>query len=64
MSLGSKHNEMTDVYTLLMHLSIQTMQLILKQKILKTKIMNNIKPLYDSYFDAYKKNYNSENVKD
>ena len=27
-------------------------------------IMNYVKPLYDKYFDAYKKKYNSEKIKD
>ena len=64
MSLGSKYNEMNDFYTLLnafinTHKATNT-----ETKDRKDRIMNNIKPLYDMYFDAYKKNYDSEKVKD
>ena len=63
-SLGSKHNEIIDFYTLLnafinAHNATNT-----ETKDRKDRIMNSVKPLYDNYFDAYKKNYNSENVKD
>ena len=30
----------------------------------KNRILNYIKPLYDKYFDAYKKNYSSKKVED
>ena len=63
MSLGSKYDEMIVFYTLLnafinTHKAINT-----KTKDRKDRIMNNVKPLYDRYFDAYKKNYDSEKVK-
>ena len=35
-----------------------------KTKDCKDRIINNVKPLYNKYFDTYKKNYNSEKVKD
>ena len=55
---------MTDFYTLLnafinTHKAINT-----ETKDSKDRIMNNIKPFYDRYVDAYKKNYDSEKVKD
>ena len=55
MSLGSKYDEMIVFYTLLnafinTHKAINT-----KTKDRKDRIMNNVKPLYDRYFDAYKK---------
>ena len=63
MSLGSKYDEMIDFYTLL-NAFINTHEVITtKTKDRKDRIMNNVKPLYDKYFDTYKKNYNSE-VKD
>ena len=55
MSLGSKYDEMIDFYELLnsfinTHKAINT-----KTKDRKDKIMNNVKSLYDNYFDAYQK---------
>ena len=64
MSLGSKYDEVNDFYA---HLNafINTREATTTEtKDHKNKIMNNVKQLYNKYFDAYKKNYNSEKVKD
>ena len=55
MSLGSKYDEMIDFYGLLdsfinIHETTAT-----ETNDRKYRIMNNVKPLYDKYFDAYKK---------
>ena len=64
MSLGSKCDEMNDFYKLLdsfinIHEATTT-----ETKDRKYRIMKNVNQLYDKYFDAYKKNYDSGNVKD
>ena len=46
-----------------MHSLIHTKQVLLKQKIEKNRILNNVNQLYNDYFDLYKKNYNSTNVR-
>ena len=46
-----------------MHSLIHTKQALLKQKIEKNRILNNVNQLYNNYFDLYKNNYNSTNVK-
>ena len=47
-----------------MHSLIHTKQPLLKQKSSKNRILNNVNQLYNKYFDTYKKNYDSEKVKD
>ena len=64
MSLGSNYDEIIDFYELLnsfidTHKAINT-----ETKDCKDKIMNNVKPLYDNYFDACKKNYNNKELTD
>ena len=39
-------------------------QPLLKQKSSKNTILNNVNQLYNKYLDTYKKNYDSEKVKD
>ena len=64
MTLGSKYDEIIDFYTLL-NVFINTHEATTnKTKDRKDRIMNNVKPLYDNYFDTYKKNYNRKTVKD
>ena len=64
MSLGSNYNDMIEFYTLL-NAFINTQKAInTEAKDRKDRVINNVKPLYDRYFDAYKKNYDSEKVKD
>ena len=46
-----------------MHSLIHTKQVLLKQKIEKNRILNNVNQLCNDYFDLYKKNYNSTNVR-
>ena len=63
MSLGSKYDEMNDFYKLL-NSFINTHEATTDEtKDRKDRIMKYVKPLYDEYFNAYKKNYDSE-VKD
>ena len=47
-----------------MYSSIHTKQPLLKQKSSKNTILNNVNQLYNKYLDTYKKNYDSEKVKD
>ena len=47
-----------------MHSLIHAKQPLLKQMIIKNRILSNVKQLYNKYLDTYKKNYNSEKVKD
>ena len=47
-----------------MHLLIHTKQSLLKQKDRKNRVFNNVNQLDNKYFDTYKKNYDSEKVKD
>ena len=55
MSLGSKYDEMNDFYTLL-NAFINTHEATTTEtKDRKDRIMNNVKPLYNKYLDAYRK---------
>ena len=64
MSLVSKYDETIDFYTLL-NAFIDTHEATTTEtKNRKDRIMNNVKPLYNKYFDTYRKNYNTEKVKD
>ena len=62
MSLGSKYDEINEFYTLLSDFKNHK-PITAETKNSKNRILNNIKQLYDKYFDAYKKNYGSEKVK-
>ena len=55
---------MIDFYTLLNALINTYKAINTEANDHKGRIMNNVKPLYDRYFDAYKKIYDSEKVKD
>ena len=55
MSLGSKYDEMNDFYTLLNAFINTHEATTTKTKDRKDRIMNNVKPLYDKYFDTYNK---------
>ena len=64
MSLGFKYGKMNDFHALLnafinIHEATTT-----EKKDRKDRIMKNVKQLYNKYFDTYKKNYDSEKVKD
>ena len=64
MSLGSKYDLMSDFHELLnsfinTHKAINT-----ETNDRKNRILNYVKPLYNKYLDTYKKNYDSEKVKD
>ena len=64
MSLYSKYDVMTDIYEFLnsfIHIYKTTID---ETNDRKNRILSYVKPLYDKYFDAYKKNYNSEGLKD
>ena len=64
MSLGSKYDEMVD-FCMLLNAFLNTHKAInTETKDRKDRIMNNVKLLYDRYFDAYKKIYDSKKVKD
>ena len=64
MSLGSKHYEINDFYTLL-NAFINTHEATTTEtKNRKNRILNNVNQLNNKYFDAYKKNHDSEKVKD
>ena len=64
MSLPSKYNEMSNFYTLLNAFNNTHKAINIKTKGCKDKIIKHVKLLYKNYFDAYKKNYDNENVKD
>ena len=59
MSLFSKYDEMSNFYKLLNALINIHKAINIKTKDRKDKIIKNIKLLYNNYFDAYKKNYDS-----
>ena len=64
LSLASKYDEMSNFYTLLNAFINTHKATNIKTKDRKYKIIKNVKLLYDEYFNAYKKNHNSKNVKD
>ena len=64
MSLGSKQDEMNDFYKLFNSFINTHEATTTETKHCKDRIRNNVKQLYDKCFDAYKKNHDSENVKD
>ena len=64
MSFGSKYGEMNDFYTLLNAFNNTHKATTTETKDHKNRIMNNVKQLYNKYLDTYKKNYDSEKVKD
>ena len=55
MSLGSKHDEMNDFYMLLNAFINTHEPTTTETKIREDRIMNNVKQLYNKYFDTYKK---------
>ena len=63
MSLGSKYDEMKDFYTLLNSFINTHEGTTDETKDHKDRIMKYVKPLYNEYFNAHKKNYDKE-VKD
>ena len=63
MSLGSKYDEMNDFYVLLNAFIYTHEATTTEKKDRRTRIMNNVKQLYNKYFNTYKKNYDSEKVK-
>ena len=64
MSLGSKYDQINEFYALL-NAFIKTREAITTEtKDCKHRNLNNVNQLYNKYFDAYKKNYGSEKVKD
>ena len=64
MSVGSKYDEMNDFHALL-NAFINTHEATTTEtKDCKNRIMRNVNQLYNKYFDTYKKNYDSEKVKD
>ena len=63
MSLGSKYGELKKFYKLLSDFKNHK-PLTTETKDRKDRIMKNVNQLYNKYFDTYKKNYDSEKVKD
>ena len=64
MSLGSKYDEMNDLYALL-NAFINTHEATTTEtKNCKNRLMKNVNQLHNEYFDTYKKNCDSEKVKD
>ena len=64
MSLVSKYDEMIDFHTLL-NAFINTHEATTNEtNDCKNRILSYVKPLYDKYFDAFKKNYDSRKAKD
>ena len=63
MSLGSKYDEMKDFYTLLNSFINTHEGTTDETKDHEDRIMKYVKPLYNEYFNAYKKKYDKE-VKD
>ena len=59
MSLGSKYDDINEFYTLLNAFINHNWN-----KFIKIKLLNNINKLYNKYFDAYKKDFDSEKLKD
>ena len=61
-SIDSKHSELKEFYKLISdfknHKPITT-----EIKNSKNRILNNVNQLYNKYFNTYKKNYDSENLK-
>ena len=64
MSLDSKYVEMTDFYKLLNLLIDANVAITVETKDCKDRILSYVKPLYDKYFDAYKKTYDSKKLID
>ena len=64
MSLGSKYDEMNEFYTLLNAFTNTHEATTTETTDRKNGILSNVKQLYNKYLDTYKKNYDSERVKD
>ena len=63
-SLGFKYDEISDFYALLSTFINTHEATTSEKKDLKDRVIRNVNQLYDKYFDPYKKNYDSEKVKD
>ena len=64
MSLGSKYDELDEFYKLLDSFINAHVAITDETKDRKDKTLSYVKPLNNNYFDTYKKNYDSENLKD
>ena len=64
MSLSSKYDEGNDFYALLSAFINTYEATTTETKDRKNRIMNSVKQLYNKYFNTYKKNYDSEKVKE
>ena len=64
MSFDSKYVEMIDFYKLLNLFINAHVAITVETKGRKDRILSYVKPLYDKYFDAYKKNYNNKKLTD
>ena len=63
MSLGSKYDEINEFYALL-NAFINTHETTTNEtRNCKNRILNNVNQLYNDYFDLYRRNYNSPNVR-
>ena len=63
-SLLSKCDGMSDFYTLLKAFVNRHKATNIETKDRKYRIIKYVKRLYNEYFNAYKRNYNSKNIKD
>ena len=64
MSLDSKYSVMTDFYGLLNSFINTHKATINETNYRKNRILNHVKPLYNNYFDAYKKIYEKKELTD
>ena len=64
MSLDSKYVEMIDFYKLLNSFINSLVAITVETKDHKDRILSYVKPLYNKYLDAYKKNNDSKKIKD
>ena len=55
---------MSDFYTLLKTFINTHKGTIIETRDCKNRIIKHVKPLYHEYFNAYKRNYHTKNVKD
>ena len=63
MLLDSKYDEMTDFHKLLNSFINTHKATNTETNDRKNRILSYVKPLYNKYLDAYKKNYDSEKIK-
>ena len=64
MSLDSNYDEMTDFHELLNSFINTRKATNTETNNHNNRILSYVKPLYNKYLDTYKKNYDSEKVKD